>query len=275
MEVAEARSWFARCCRGSLPAPRDGDLETCMDNTIDYGPNLVGRAIVESVVAPGNTLPITFAFDEDRLAELRHDFRLFNHHTTVLDVATRLLEEGWPHTLPQSKVVETISRIQQLIYSVIEPPSHVDITLEMYRAIHESRDRSCHAIVGPKLMRSIQDRFSTALAEETVQLRRLCDQLHDQVDREIRVIANATPLQIHELYTPTWRPQGPESTLSPKNMAQRIAHISVLHWRVWGPILHQYPQQERSAWLAAQSPEPPSWTMPPSDESLAIEQLHA
>ena len=225
----------------------------------------MGHAAVESVTNSFNALPTTFALDEDRLAELRHDFGLFSQHTIMLDVATGLLKDLWHRALPRRGIEEAVSRIQQLLHSDVEPPSQLDIALEVYRAVHGPRNDPYHDIEKGELIRSIFDRFNSGMAEKAALRRRLCHELHYHVDQEIKTIARATPLQIHTMYTPTWRPQGQESALTLANMAQRIAHISVLHWRVWGPILYQCLRHDRCCWPAPPTRVPSISTRPPSD----------
>lgn len=67
----------------------------------------------------------------------------------------------------------------------------------------------------------------------------LGDSLHKLVEQEIDTIGNLTPVQIINHYAPESKFASEQAELL--GMAQRIAHIAVLHWRVWAPMIYKQP----------------------------------
>ena len=76
----------------------------------------------------------------------------------------------------------------------------------------------------------------------------LGNDLADLVDQEVKELLNLTPLQMLNHLNPG--PLGSETTCGMhglSNIAKRTAHIAVLHWRIWAPILYEQPQLSKAA----------------------------
>lgn len=74
--------------------------------------------------------------------------------------------------------------------------------------------------------------------------RHLIAQLKDLVANEVQAIKNLSPVQILNRHTAQAKRSRVKSRVVEepamlRNMAQRLAHIAVLHWRVWAPILYR------------------------------------
>ena len=73
----------------------------------------------------------------------------------------------------------------------------------------------------------------------------LAEDLQELIKREVETIKGFTPMQISDRYLPVGSAQVPSRSLTQDTelllVAQQIAHISVLHWRVWAPILYEQP----------------------------------
>ena len=185
VEAVEASQWFARHC-SVAPNVDEPDALSIHDVAEDQQ-YLLGQAVAKFVTGSAESLPTTFAFDQERLAELRRDSQVARQRVSKLQ-ATSSMASG---------VTKSVG-------------------------LHG----------------------------------RPCNELYDMVKDEMKAIASATPLQIHEYYTPTWYAQSTEPNPSPRNIAQRIAHISVVHWRVWAPILYRRTQVPPDTQPAPQSSLP-------------------
>ena len=76
----------------------------------------------------------------------------------------------------------------------------------------------------------------------------LGNDLADLVDQEVKDLIDLTPLQMLNHLSPG--PLNSETTCSLhglSNIAKRTAHIAVLHWRIWGPILYEQPRLAKAA----------------------------
>ena len=76
----------------------------------------------------------------------------------------------------------------------------------------------------------------------------LGDQLQALVEQEAEAIQNLTPVQMMNRQLPREFSQGTDvnhERMSLASIAKRIAHIAVLHWRVWTPILYEQPLSEQ------------------------------
>ena len=78
--------------------------------------------------------------------------------------------------------------------------------------------------------------------------RYLEEDLWEMVEEEVETIKDFTPMQMSTRYLPEFSVHTPpQHAISQQadllRVAQQIAHISVLHWRVWAPILYDQPME--------------------------------
>ena len=252
-EAVEAHAWFDQCCkRPSHPLGSDGS-EMLLHAPEDDQYSLA-RGIVDYVTGTTHFLPITFAFDEDRLAELRRDFQLHFRQMLVLEAVSTLLKRLWGRRPPaESEVTQITTRIQQLHTFDEEPPEPLAIALEVFQAVQRLHYGRTRLIPRDHVIECILERFEWGMDEYLTLHARARQSLLDSVTREIRCIISEFPLDIHRRYTPAWSARGKPLAMSVENMAQRIAHVSVIHWRVWGPTLYQPPIEQFQA-LRAMAP---------------------
>ena len=76
----------------------------------------------------------------------------------------------------------------------------------------------------------------------------LGNDLADLVDQEVKDLLSLTPLQMLNHLNPG--PLNSETACGMhglSNIAKRTAHIAVLHWRIWAPILYEQPLLAKAA----------------------------
>ncbi|KAL8648389.1 MAG: hypothetical protein Q9226_006015 [Calogaya cf. arnoldii] len=212
--------------------------------------------VIEKVVTPMATFPLTLAPDHERLRNLQHDFRLCHYHLACGHAFRNALNmfgfTGALPTLPYTECMKHIGAIIGAQGSDFDFGAHADVVLEIVRTAF----KVCDIDILPDryTLRSTEWCLRSALDRQTALYSQiegsLWDELSTLVHLEVEAIFDLNPLQILNRYDPG--PPGPSmksrrgGDLSLQSISKRAAHIIVLHWKVWAPILYSQPDPELS-----------------------------
>ena len=222
------------------------------------------RGVVDLIATNNHNYPSTFEHDFDRLRLLQLDFQSCLTETACRETFIETLHQLGQTRLPSAKVCDGL--LARILYLITGPgsspsPSPVqhakDVALEIVR--------ECYEISGNRSLPSDAHlhETETRLLEYWNQASAVFDELQDDistdlaelVDQEVRVIMHKSPLQMLNHLNPPpphisvsqlhlqRQPWAPESRFQSSllSIAKRVAHIAVLHWRVWAPILYEQP----------------------------------
>ncbi|KAL8800153.1 MAG: hypothetical protein Q9223_007371 [Gallowayella weberi] len=207
--------------------------------------------VIDRIVTPTATFPLTLASDHERLKQLQHDFRLCHYHAACGYTFTNTLQRlGWRGPPPPSSYTECMKRIGAIIGaegSAFNFDAHPDVVLEMVRESFKLCNIA--ALPDQRTLGSTERYFQEALNYRTTFYSEieghLWDELATLVHLEADAIFNMTPLEILNRYDPaapgslTHQHRGGDLSLD--SISKRAAHIIVLHWRVWAPVLYNQP----------------------------------
>ena len=237
-DPSEARTWLAseRQSRG-LPS----------------GASTIVPAVTSMIVYDDDYLPPTFTLDYARLRSLQTQFQNLMDRAACLRTFKAMLKRlGCNAPIPESFNNDLFARISTL---TIDQPNHsdqvADIALEVVRRAYKvcklhhlpsSTDQEfaeCH----------LQQNYERANDYFSDLERHLGDQLLRLTEQEISVIGNFSPVQIVNHYQPQSSSKSLAKPVTIESelliIAQKIAHITVLHWRVWAPLIYHEPIGKR------------------------------
>ncbi|KAL8996418.1 MAG: hypothetical protein Q9169_004066 [Polycauliona sp. 2 TL-2023] len=214
------------------------------------------ETVVEKIVAPMATFPLTLAPDHERLRHLQHDFRLCHYHLAC-GHAFRYALNLFGHTgaMPTLQYTECMKHIGAIIGahgSDFDFQADSDVVLEIVRKALEV----CNITKLPdqRTLGFVAWTLASALNRQTPFYGEiegsLWDELSTLVHLEVEAIFDLNTLQILNRYDPG--SSGPSmknrrgGDLSLQSLSKRAAHIIVLHWRVWAPILYNQPDPDVS-----------------------------
>ena len=210
------------------------------------------RAVVEIVSEYNSSPPSTFIFDFDRLRTLQVQFRKCMYQIICREAFLWCLRrKKYTATVPLEtchSLLHRISNIGQLdgpnIHSSMQAGGNV--ALEIAR--EANRICGTRTLPDESLVEDIKHWLFLKWDVKSDIYQRyedyLCNLLDDLVDQELEQIAKLTPLQIlNHRATPQSNSEAAKELDGVKGIAQRIAHITVLHWRVWAPILYLQPHK--------------------------------
>ncbi len=218
------------------------------------GVMIVAPAITKLIVTNAEHLPPTFTLDYIRLRTLQEDFEHLMYQAACRWTLEEVLSSlDWKTFFPQSSYDALFTRIF-IITSADESKSSPlrlteDVALEIVRVAYEL----CHISTLPStkdldFAASNLEYSSDASTSVFKDLQSyLAEDLQDIVDAEVQSTQDLTPMQIANRYVPKGSiPASPSAITEQtrlRRLAQQISHISVLHWRVWGPLLYDQPDK--------------------------------
>jgi len=242
-DVSRARTWFVNELREQRPSS---------------GIMILAPAITRMIVTNSERLPPTFTLDYIRLRTLQQNFEDLMYQAacrwTLEEVSASL---NWEGPIPQSSYDSLFARIS-IISPADEPkcsPSRQMgcVALEIVRAAYALRDISTLPL--SKDLEFAESSLEYSCDASTSVFKDLqsylAEDLQDMVDAEVQSTKDLTPMQIANRYVPEGSvhpsPQIITEQTQIRRLAQQISHISVLHWRVWGPLLYEQPDKPGSA----------------------------
>lgn len=238
-DVSRARTWFVR--------ERHGKGQPS-------GAMVLAPAVTKLIVTNSEHLPPTFTLDYIRLRTLQKDFEDLMYQTACRWTMEEVLSSlDWKTSIPQSAYDSLFARIC-IITSADETRSSAltmmeDVALEIVRIAYElcyiSNLPSAKDLDFAASNLEYSSDASTSVFKDLQSY--LAEDLHDMIDAEVQSTKDLTPMQIANRYVPALSVHPSPQTITEqtqlRRLAQQISHISVLHWRVWGPLLYEQPDK--------------------------------
>lgn len=202
--------------------------------------------VINMIVSHTRNFPVTFSGDYDRLYALQHDFRLCHYHAAcVATFRTTLQRLGWKGRLSFQSQVQCMQNIWAVIAGLGEGFKFSTHRAVILQIASEALKVCGKAPIPDHETESIATRsLLQALDESGAVKSRVWDELARVVHLEAGIIFDMTPLGILNRYDPGPPIPGEDyrtKELSLDALAKRAAHVIVLHWRVWAPILYNQP----------------------------------
>ena len=239
LSTAEVQTWFQSLIAIADPGSYDGvDLQ-----------DVLTEGIVNIVKSSKSKYPSTFVFDTDRLHCLQTRFRYKLHkeiiRRTLAHFATRSRCKRQGASTMSSQ--HLLSRIDTLV-NPTDLASNWSTTasmiaLEIVRCLPEFNSSTSLPTV--KILQEVETFLQNAASTEsdlrTAAEKHLQERLRPLVSREVKAGKCLTLSQLSNRYQPCLRKdQAPMSQQEElEAIAKKIAHLSILHWRIWGPILYK------------------------------------
>lgn len=255
--VERSQCWFAQhaiTCR-SIPADR---------NAKDRGLRVIVRGLLSLLTSSDRqgSFPETFYLDFDRLRVLRAEFRDQVYLGVATDTFKSLLRRiGFARSVPDNHVQalrEAVSAIV-VVNEVAGTSSNQhwlvnidNISLEIVRhalslcGAETNYNAELVDATAERLRHLIRPEFGMVFHEQASAMR---ESLAARVMKSTESFASSSPVDIFNalITSPTAstvcsisnqeEPQGPEAEYL-DDIARRITHIAVLHWRIWGNIVY-------------------------------------
>ena len=234
-DISQALNWYQVAVENELQEYDEGHPRI----------EVFSRAIIDLIIENNSVFPITFVFDFDRLRLLRFDLRKYMCQKmcgeALIDMAKQL---GHSTALPST----VYQRFLQRISDIGEPCKHATgwsvqserAALEVVRAAYalcniERLPTEEHV---SSTMRHLQQACNLSSDLYQALEARVCSELEEIVDHELAAISSLTPLQILNRYDSPSLLEPSHQDESLRDIGQRIAHITTLHWWTWAPILY-------------------------------------
>lgn len=227
------------------------------------------NAVVELVVSNHPHYPSTFEYDFDRLRLLQLDFQNCLTQAACSQAFIECLSQLGHDRLPST---ETITTLHLRICSLTAAADSRSDLCNQANAVALEIVRECYSICGHKSLPSVSrvDSTERRVLESWTPGSAAFQELESTLkadfalllDEEAKTIKTMDPIEIlsylNRSPSPAFAPsRSPRENLlsyqelpwgcsehleeSLLNMARRTAHIAILHWRVWLPILYEQP----------------------------------
>ena len=236
LDLRQACAWYDGVCDNGSLEELNGESRM----------TIFVKSIIELVVTTGESFPSTFMFNYDRIRILRSDFRSCVYQAICI--------QGFEYiTRPEGRVAlhsQSCDSLLKRIISVVGPDMSTHSWTRNASAVALEILREVYALRGieglpdetlleqtEKSLRQYWDFGSAAYGEVEDHL---YSRLEILVKQEIEAVEHLTPLQILNYVHPGPCDSNAEEDNEPLlSIARRIAHIGVIHWRVWAPILYE------------------------------------
>lgn len=212
---------------------------------------------ISLVTRPGLLLPTALALDHARIHRLQTTFQLLTFRASSYSALSSTLHRlGWTGPAPASSkdyMASLLSAIEQ--DSTLDPTEQRD-ALILGIASHAHTLCAKQGLPTPEGLRHTGDALHalTDPASPTGRdiLASLSEQLTKLVEQESETVRGLDAVQLAHRYTSSSSSSSPSSfTSGPlassgssiqhgvlEDMARKITHIGILHWRIWAPILY-------------------------------------
>lgn len=207
------------------------------------------NALVDLVVSNSLTFPATFECDVQRLRRVQADFhdcvRMETYHDIFVKVVEHLGYVVYPCHRTNESLTKDIADLTAHLDAVVGSPVHFQtVTLEIVRQAY----RYCGAenLPSDALLQATEATLCRAQKPESFEFGQaqalLFNRLYDTVEDHVLSTIHLQPLSIIDQLNPL--PSDPyalEEDVNLLHVARRLAHVLVLHWKIWAPILYQQP----------------------------------
>ena len=230
-DPSEARTWLANERQSrSLPS----------------GASTIVPAVTSMIVHDDDYLPPTFSLDYARLRSLQTQFQYLMDRIECLRTFEAILKMlGCNAPIPKSFNNDLFARISTLTGDQPNRSEQVaDLALEVVsRAYKVCKIPNLPSSTDLEFAeRRLQQKYERANDNFSDLERLLGDQLLHLTEQEISIIGNFSPVQIVNHYQPQSSSKTSAKSVTIESellsIAQMIAHMAVLHWRVWAPLIY-------------------------------------
>lgn len=249
-------NWFARYGYTGARLPEQSSLANLAAFT---------GAIVNIIIQRQTHIPLIFAFDCGRFTALKCDFHHMLYRTAVRSVFDSLLRgmAGW-NAMDQGAYRRSL--VDLLGLTDIPATRHKKESLaQAVRRLEIASDTTFHAFsremstaivskayqllqVGTAPCERVIDEIERSLIEwqevgmspMTVERLAVGRQLADAVGKEIQPLLSLSPTQIRSRMRALEDDvHGPVEHQTLARICREVAHVSILQWRIWGPLLYE------------------------------------
>ena len=248
-DVEAAKIWYDRAsAQISRDQPHeeteiDGDEDSASDEQqyLEFG------MMVRDLIRPplGKPIPITFEYDLSRLGDLQTEYRYLLSTLQLLRVFEKVLRaRGYDGQIPLDDERELMDRIDLLTkeQKCFQPSR--EVAIEIVRAAYKvQNEEGLPTDEDSRMAEFWLDVVTNHSSEPFKEVERaLCDKLSEYLEGQIILIHGLAPMRIFYHYQDHFpyyaRRFQPVRSIDYQRLAGRIAHIAVLHWRVWAAILY-------------------------------------
>ena len=237
MELRRAQSWFVQ-------SKKDSSIFREPVHCAQLAMFL--RGLVSVVANQDSIIPLPLEYDFKRLSELKTEFQSCVEVERLREIFIKTLcRLGWYKTASleiHKRFFQRVAAFKASYDLSCNYQNTSEIALEIVRASHQVCDlKSLPADSLLEATRQDLEALKSGL-DVSIQLRdNLSATLEDLVDKEVQSMTKLSPLQISDRLAPVVPCQLPVDGVRPslECISKRLAHIAVLHWRVWNPILYQ------------------------------------
>ena len=221
-------------------------LDDTVSSKISFA--LFTTKLISLIIHPNFFLPTALALDHARIYKLQITFQLLTFQAACRHALSSTLHFlGWIGPAPESSQNDIASLI-----SAIEQDPTLDLADQresLVLGIASQAYKLCAKKGTPNPSALCHTRNALCTATEAASLIgngntvSLSAQLTKAVEKELETVKGMDAMQLARRYTsnPTSgalmiQPPAPQASL--EDMARKITHIAILHWRVWAPILY-------------------------------------
>lgn len=252
-ELREAHSWF-RAPRGPDPENMFSwfhalDLVERRDEAVRSSVATFMNAGVDLIVSNSPNFPPTFEYDVQRLHRLQAEFQDCVRMVTYCVVFIKAIEYLGLVVSPTREVCDNLTRDLADLTDNLDAPvgsaAHFEaVTLEIVRQAH--RYRGNDSLPSDSLLEEMERMLRQARNPQSIEFRQvqaiLFNDLYCLVEEHVISTMHLKPWSIIDRLNPMPAdPYAPEEYVDLPVVARRLAHILILHWRVWAPILYEQP----------------------------------
>lgn len=278
-DLRNAHSWF-RTARELDPENKFSwfhalDLVETRDQIVRSDLAIFINAVVDLIVSNGTNFPPTFEYDVQRLHTLQLDFQNCVRMVTYCVIFIKTIEHLGLVVSPSREVCDRLTKDIVALTAHLEAPvgsaTHFEaVTLEIVRQAY----RYCgnDNIPSDALLEEMEGTLRQARKPESIEFHQvqaiLFNDLYYLVEDHVTSTVHLKPWSIIDRLNPVPSDRyAPEEEVDLPVVARRLAHIAVLHWRVWAPILYEQP------WARVTDPvwEVHPWLLPRDGEALGLE----
>lgn len=251
--LREAHSWFRKPRRWDRENRfswfHELDMVEMRDEVVRSDLAFFIHAVVDLVVSNSPNFPPTFEYDVQRLRRLQAEFQDCVRMATYGIIFIKAMGHLGFIVSPPSEVRDKLTKdITDLTASLeVDSAAHYEaVTLEIVRQAH------CYcgneSLPSDSLLKAMEGALRQARNPQDIEFHRVqamqFNDLYGLVEEHVISTINLKPWSVIERLNPSpLDPYAPEEDVNLPVVARRLAHILVLHWRVWAPILYLQPQE--------------------------------
>lgn len=266
-DLKEARSWFRTApdweCENEFSQFHRLSLVERRNAIVRSDLAVFMYAVVDLVVAKRKNFPPTFEYDVQRLYRLQAEFQDCLRMATYVGIFNQAVYHLGFTISATREVRDNLTR------QITDLTAHLDapvgstaydeaVTLQIVRQAYLYCGND--SLPSDPFLKEIEETVRRARDPRNIEYRQaqaiMFNELYDLVEDYVISTINLNPWAVIDRLNPMPSdPYAPNEDVDLPVVARRLAHILVLHWRVWAPILYQQPQGR----VPDQTPGEHSW----------------